>query len=230
MSISLCALGYAGEPEEASSKTVTLINPYELEELPDSIAYRYPLFNGISVSVDAFSPALDLFGKDYRSYEAMVTLDLHHRFMPQVAAGIGNCDYTSDDGLRFKSKATPFFKMGMVYNFKYNDLHGSDFYGAFVRYGFAHTEANLSGITYTDGVWPDYGPKEIDGITYNSHWLEIGGMIKVQVARHFSMGWDVYFKPFLHKGTSKYGDAYYIPGYGTSSNKLGFNFHLYYDL
>lgn len=215
---------------EDDGKTIELIDPYTLPELPDSIPYRYGLMHGLSISVNIFPPVLELFGKDYRSYEAMVTLDLHHRFLPQVAAGIGSCEAISDYDLQFKSKTTPFFKVGMIYNFNYNDLKADDFYGAFVRYGFGHAEADLLGITYTDGVWPDYGPADVHDITYNSHWLEIGGMIKVKVTRHFAAGWDAYFKPFVHKGTSKYGPPYYVPGYGVTSNKLGFAFHLYYDI
>lgn len=242
LSISLCsllslpsALCWAdtnGLPEEENKNVadIQIIDPYSLPELPDSIPYRYRLFHGLSVSANLFHPVLELFGKGYRTYEAMITLDLHHRFLPQFAAGVGSCDYTSDDNLCFKSKSTPFFKVGMIYNFNYNDLDGEDFYGAFIRYGMGHTKADLMGITYTDGVWPDYGPVDVYDISYNSHWLEIGGMIKVKVTKHFSAGWDAYWKPLIHKGNSKYGPPYYIPGYGTTSNPLGFGFHIYYDI
>ncbi|MDO4497358.1 MAG: DUF6048 family protein [Bacteroidales bacterium] len=235
--ISLCAGLMAQEAtttQQQSQTTTTtasdFIDPYQLEELPDSIRYRYPLFNGLSVSTNIFPIALDLFGKDYRTYEAMLTVDLHHRFFPQVAVGMGSCDYTSDDDVRFKSSMAPFFKTGVVYNLKYNALKASDFYGIFLRYGCASSKADISGIHYNDGVWPEYGPTELTDLKYKCHWLEFGGMIKVQVFDHFSMGWDAYFKPMLKKGGNKHGKPYFVPGYGSTNTFIGFGFHLYYDI
>lgn len=196
----------------------------------DSIA-SYPLLNGLSVSVNLFPPILNLFGKNYGNLEAMATLDLYHRFLPQVAAGIGYCDHTNDDGIHYKTSSSPFFKLGMVYHWAFKDpKNAHDFYGAFLRYGFSHNEADISGLTYTDGYWPEYGPGSIHGLKSNSHWLELGGMIKVQIVNHISMGWDLSFKPFLHKGKQDCGNPYFVSGYGSTSSKLGFAFHLYYDL
>lgn len=201
------------------------------EELPEGVKYRYPLLNGMSVSVNLFPPLMNLFGKEYGNYEGMVTFDLHHRFFPQAGAGIGFCDVMNDDSVRYHcTKHFPFFKAGMLYNFNYNDLKPNDFYGAFVRFGYAYSEAKIKGLRYTDAFWGKTDPMTIDGLAYHSVWMELGGFIKVQVAKHISLGWDVSFKPFLHKGKEKQGEPYFVPGYGVTSNKLGFGFHLYYDI
>lgn len=198
------------------------------EELPEGVKYRYPLLNGMSISANLFPIAMDLFGKDYASYEGAVTFDFHHRFFPQVGAGVGYCDQKSTDMVRYHCKMLPFFKAGMLYNFKYNDLKPNDFYGALLRFGYAYSEADVENLYYTDAFWGKIGPMNIDGLSFHSVWMEIGGFIKVQIANHFSMGWDLTFKPYLHKGKQKQGEPYFVPGYGTS--RLGFAFHLYYDL
>lgn len=233
LSISLCLMGYAQEAANPQSEATSIelhIDPYSLPELPDSIAYRYPLFNGLSVSVNLFPPAIDIFGQDYRSYEAMVTLDLHHRFMPQIAAGIGNCDETTDSKLCYQTDMSPFFKVGMVYNPKYNELNAENFYGIILRYGYSHHTASIRNIIYNDGYWPTYGPTDLEDLSFNSHWLEIGGMIKVKFTKHLSMGWDAAFKPFLYKGGNKHGNPYFVPGYGSTNGMFGFGFHVYYDI
>jgi len=200
------------------------------EKLPEGVKYRYPLLNGLSLSVNLFPPVMDLFGKGYSYYEASATLDLHHRFFPQVSAGAGYCDAESDDLVRYKSDMRPFFKVGMLYNFMYNDTKPNDFWGVFLRLGYAHSDASISNLYYTDGYWGEVGPVDIDGLSFNNVWMEIGGSIKVQLAKRVSLGWDLYFKPMLVKDNNRQGEAYFVPGYGVTSSKIGFAFHLYYDV
>lgn len=201
------------------------------EELPEGVKYRYPLLNGLSVSVNVFPPLMNLFGKDYGNYEGMVTLDLHHRFFPQAGAGIGFCNVMNDDSVRYHcTKHFPFFKTGLLYNFNYNDLKPNDFYGAFVRFGYAYSEAEIKHLQYTDGFWGKTSNMSIEGLAYHSVWMELGAFIKVQMADHLSLGWDLSFKPFLHKGKDKQGEPYYVPGYGVTTSKFGFGFNIYYDI
>ena len=170
-----------------------------------------------------------------------LTLDLHHRFLPQFSAGAGYCDTKSKDigytnskgrfeGMRYHSKMRPFFKAGMLYNFKYNELKADDFYGAVLRFGYAYSEADVTNMSYTDAVWGNVGPLDVTKMQFHSVWMEVGGFIKVQVKRHFSMGWDLTYRPFLHKGKDHYGKPYFVPGYGTTTGPFGLGFHLYYDL
>ena len=70
------------------------------EILPDSVKYRFPLFNGLSVSTNLFDPVMNLFKWDRANYEATVTADIHHRFFPQFTMGMGVCDEVSDDGVK----------------------------------------------------------------------------------------------------------------------------------
>lgn len=200
------------------------------EELPEGVKYRYPLFNGISLMFNVFEPVLDLFAKDYSSYETTIMFDLHHRFFPEASFGVGYCNEKSDDLVHYEVKTTPFYKIGFRYNLNYNDLEDKFYYFIVARYGFCHSEADISNLSYKDGYWPEYGPISIRDQEFNSHWVEIGGGIKVQIWDRLSAGWDFYIKPFISKGSTRNAEPYYIPGYGTTGSNFGMAFRLYYDL
>ncbi len=210
------------------------------EELPEGQKYRYRFFNGLSVSVDLLDPVLNLFALDHASYEAQLMADLHHRYFPMATFGMGMADETSDNGLEygtetkqefnFKSKLAPFGKIGFAYNFDYNSTRPNDFYLAFFRYGIAFNKADITNLYYADELWGALGPIEISDQEYTTQWLELGGMIKVQIVKHISLGWDLYFKFKITQSGTEYGTPYFVPGYGTNKSHLGFSFRLYYDI
>lgn len=198
------------------------------EELPEGVKYRYSKFNGLSVSVNLFDPVMELFRWDHANYEASVTADFYHRFFPQASIGLGHSKEANTYGLKYTSKASPFIKMGMLYNFKYNDTKPYNFYYAVLRYGISKSTADIENLHYTDGYWGDFYPTDIKGEEYLCQWLEVGGGIKVKIAGPISMGWEVTLRPLISKGKAEYGNPYFIPGYGTG--KFGFNFNLYYNI
>lgn len=183
----------------------------------------------LSVSFDAFPAPTQIFGSGRASYGGMLTVGIRNRFYPQVAAGVGFADTESADMVRYRCNLSPYFKVGMAYNFRYADGK-PDFYGAFMRLGYSHANASVRNLYYTDGYWPEQGPLTLDGLDSNSVWLEVGGFIKVQVMEHLSLGWDLSFAPFLHKGKTPVGEPYFVPGYGTTTSMLCFAFNVYFDL
>lgn len=207
-------------------------HPSEAEDLtlPEGVKYRYPLLNGLSLSVNIFEPVMGVFLNDYVSCEVTGRLNLHHRFFPEFTFGMGKCDDVSDDLVGYTTKLAPFYKIGIAYNLKYNDIVPDNYYFIFLRYGFAHSTADITNLTFTDGYWHKYGPFDINGQEFNSHWLEIGFGIQVKIWRRFSMGWDLYYKPLLNDGATRYASPYYIPGYGTTNGKFGFGYRIVYDI
>jgi len=216
-------------PRGTSTESATSPEPEELA-LPEGVKYRYPLLNGLAVSVNIFEPIMGVFLNDYASCEATGQLNLHHRFFPEFTFGMGKCDDVSDDLVGYTTKLTPFYKIGIAYNLKYNDIAPDNYYFIFLRYGFSHSTADITNLSFTDGYWPEYGPFDISGQAFNSHWLELGFGIKVKIWRRFSMGWDLYYKPLLHDGATRYASPYYIPGYGTTNGKFGFGYRISYDI
>lgn len=226
----VCAFGQGATiPRGTATENAAQTLPADLE-LPEGVKYRYPLLNGLSLSVNIFEPVMGIFLNDYASFEATGQLDLHHRFFPEFTFGMGKCDDVSDDLVGYTTKLAPFYKIGIAYNLKYNDIAPENYYFIFLRYGFAHSTADITNLTFTDGYWHEYGPFDITGQKFNSHWLEIGFGIKVKIWRRFSMGWDLYYKPLLSDGATRYASPYYIPGYGTTNGKFGFGYRIAYDL
>lgn len=228
MSISLASICFAQGNSIPKSKEAKAQEIKDPEALPEGVKYRYKTFNGLNVSVNIFDPVMELMTWDHANYEATVTADIHHRFMPQVSVGLGHCDQLSDDEVRFKTKMSPFFKVGIIYNFKYNDTNPLFYYYVLARYGCSKSTADISNLTYTDGYWDEYGPTSIKSQDYKCHWLEIGGGIKTHITGPISMGWELTFRPMLTCGDDKNGKPYFAPGYGAS--KLNFAFNLYYDI
>lgn len=201
------------------------------QPLPEGQKYRYPLINRLEVAFDIASPVMELFNNYYGDYSLRATLNLHHRFMPQLVLGIGHCNEMSQDAyLRYKVGPSFFAKAGIGYNFKFNDVRPYDFYWAFARYGFSSFKADILDIVYNDGYWDTFISNGIENIRYNCHWLELGGGIHVQIAGKWGLGWEVWYKVFLAKGTNPYGSPYYVPGYGTTTSHIGFSFNVSYDI
>ena len=74
------------------------------------------------------------------------------------------------------------------------------------------------------------GPISISDQEYTTQWVEVGGIIKVQIVKHISLGWDLYLKVKVSQSGTHYGKPYFVPGYGTNKSFLGFSFRLYYDI
>lgn len=224
--------GSQAKAEEAASKID--------EILPEGQTYRYPLFNGFNVSVDIFDPLYDLFLSSHASYEAQVMVDLHHRFFPLAALGMGYADETSNNGIdfgteekqefTFKSKMSPFLKLGMAYNLRYNSTKPDDLYMIFARYGIARSEADLTNIYYASSNWDDVHLPDLLGQKYTTQWIEAGVMLKVQLIKHVSLGWDLYAKIKVSQSGTERGKPAFVPGYGDCSSLFGFNFRVFYDI
>jgi len=201
------------------------------QPLPEGQKYRYPKINHLEVAFDLASPVMELFTYDYGEYAIRTTLDIYHRFLPQLVLGIGHCNESSEDAF-FTYKVSPsfFVKAGMGYNFKYNDIRPDDYYWIFARYGFSTYKADITDITYNDGYWEAYGPVTLNGIGFTCHWIEIGAGIHVQVWKKWALGWEIWYRNILAKGTNPNGDPYYIPGYGSRASHIGFSFNISYDI
>lgn len=208
--------------------------------LPEGQKYRYPLFNGLNVSIDIFDPLYDIFLSSHASYEAQAMVDLHHRFFPLGAFGMGYADEKSNNGIEFstgekqeftfKSEMSPFLKLGMAYNLRYNSTKPDDLYMIFARYGIARSKADLTNIYYASAKWDDVHLPDLLDQKYTTQWLEAGVMLKVQLIKHVSLGWDLYAKIKLSQSGTENGKPAFVPGYGNCSSLFGFNFRVYYDI
>ena len=152
-----------------------------------------------------------------------------NRIFPEVSLGIGSSSKTADDEFKYESKASMFGRIGAGYNFFYKN--GSpDFVIVQFRYGFSSSTASITNLIYQDGYWPDTQPKDIEDQKFNSHWIEFGAGLRVNVFKGLNMGWMVYYKPLLKAGTTQYANPWFIPGYGTRGNNFNFSFMVSYEI
>lgn len=188
-----------------------------------------PLFNGISVGVNIADPIMRAFGQKYGGYEGIVEVNLLNRFFPELSFGVGSAKTTTDRDFHYEGKAAFYGRIGMNYNFRYKS-NVPNYLLVALRYGFSSYRADITNLHYDGGYWEESGPYNLYDQKFTSHWLEIGGGIRVQVFKNLYMGWMVYFKPLLKEGNTKVAAPWYIPGYGANGNGFGFSYNIYYKL
>lgn len=204
---------------------------------------HYPLYNGISVSVDLWGPGSKLFGSDFFSSEVAVDVNLKNRFFPIVELGYGNTDTWSDKGIHYKTGA-PYFRIGMDYNALYNKKHGHMILVG-LRYAATSFKYDVEALGIND---PEYGgslgnPNLIDGIWGNSlpfnykgmkgsmQWAEFCVGIRAHVWKDLYMGWALRFKFRMSSSVAEHGDPWYVPGYGKyNGNTTGVTYTITYKL
>lgn len=203
----------------------------------------YPLMNGIDVGVDVLGPVLKVFGSDFMSAEAMVDVNLYNRYFPTVEVGFGGGKAINDYDVSIKSSA-PYFRMGIDYNTFWKKAHGNLLLVG-LRYGFSTGKydvvvPDMTNPEYTDGatqtnltdhIWGDTSNYVHEGMTHTMHWVEFTLGLRANVAKRIKMGLMLRIKYKLKASVDKYGDPYYIPGFGRyDSNNTGITYSIIYQL
>lgn len=203
----------------------------------------YPLMNGIDVGVDVLGPVLKVFGSDFMSAEAMVDVNLYNRYFPTVEVGFGGGKAINDYDVSIKSSA-PYFRMGIDYNTFWKKAHGNLLLVG-LRYGFSTGKydvvvPDMTNPEYTDGatqtnltdhIWGDTSNYVHEGMSHTMHWVEFTLGLRANVAKRIKMGLMLRIKYKLKASVDKYGDPYYIPGFGRyDSNNTGITYSIIYQL
>ncbi|MBR4381814.1 MAG: hypothetical protein IKP48_11235 [Bacteroidaceae bacterium] len=203
----------------------------------------YPLMNGIDVGVDVLGPVLKVFGSDFMSAEAMVDVNLYNRYFPTVEVGFGGGKAINDYDVSIKSSA-PYFRLGIDYNTFWKKAHGNLLLVG-LRYGFSTGKydvvvPDMTNPEYTDGatqtnltdhIWGDTSNYVHEGMSHTMHWVEFTLGLRANVAKRIKMGLMLRIKYKLKASVDKYGDPYYIPGFGRyDSNNTGITYSIIYQL
>lgn len=191
---------------------------------------KYPLLEAVTVGINFFDPAMRIFGQHYGGIDAWAELSLHNRYKPIFEFGMGSCNDTPDGmNFTFKTKMSPYFRIGMNYNIFYNNSPDYQFCVG-LRYGFTPYSYEVTGVTVDEGYWNDPSQFSIPSQSTTAGFLEIVAGVKVKIYKHFSMGWNVKYHTLLHEGKSTYGEPMYIPGYGKRGNALTGSFSIIYTI
>lgn len=204
---------------------------------------EYPLYNGVSVGLELWGLGSSALGGDFRSSEVSVDVNLRNRFFPIFELGYGSTDSWGEKGIHYKSDA-PYFRIGMDYNTLYRKKHGHMLLVG-LRYGassFKHDIAasklddpiygdTVGNPNLEDDIWGGSMPYEHKGMKSFMQWAEFCVGIRAHVWKSLYMGWSLRFKFKLSATPDKYGDPWYVPGFGEyASNTMGVTYTITYKL
>lgn len=205
-------------------------------EYVDSAALRnipkmeYPLIYQATAGVNIWDPLMRAFGQKYGLGDIWGELNMHNRYFPYFALGVGACqDTPADKNFTFKVPVAPYFKLGASYNFFYNS--NPDYkLQAGLRYGFSTFKWSVYDVTVDEGYWNDPSHFALNDLSHTAGWLELTFGIKVKIWRDFSAGWTIVYHSILHESKSPHGEPMYLPGYGKRSGAITGNFSIMYTI
>lgn len=213
------------EMTDAQGRTI-LVDTIAGTEVVDSAALQvvpkmeYPLVYAASVGVDIWDPVMRLLGQKYGLVEFSAEFNMHNRYIPVVEVGLGMADDRPDDNnYTYKSKMSPYFRLGMNYNFLYNS---SPNYMAMagVRYGYSPFTFELTDVTVDSPYWQETAPMNVPSQSVSVGYLELLFNLRVKIAGPIYLGWAFKFHTILHESKTPYGQPMYIPGYGSRESAV----------
>ncbi|WP_291529530.1 DUF6048 family protein [Bacteroides sp. UBA939] len=243
ISLALCLLiicPIQAQNEPAPPRTASNSSQTEKEKTDEE---TFPLYNGVTVSVDLWGIGSKVLGGDFLSSEVAVDVNLKNRFFPIVEIGYGGTDTWNDKGTHYKSNA-PYFRIGMNYNALFKKKFKNYLFVG-VRYAMSSFKYDITTLSVDD---PAYGgsignPNQIDNIWEGSvpfdhkgmkgsmQWFEFCAGIRAHIWKDLYMGWALRMKYRMKSSGDTYGEPWYVPGYGrNSSNTMGVTYTITYKL
>lgn len=222
------------EMKDADGRII-LVDTVTGKEFVDSAALKkkkevhYPLLHSAIIGVDIWNPVMRAFGQKYGLIGFSAQVNLKNRYIPTFEFGLGNANYDPDDNnYTFHSGISPYFKLGMDYNFLFKSNPN---YLAFVgiRYGFSPFKYQLRDVTTGSDYWGETSPVDFPEKSYTASWYEISFGIRAHVWKDISIGWTFKYHRKIG-GNDEDGKPYYIPGYGSTSSNIAAAFSIYYTL
>lgn len=241
ISLALCMLSLLPAQAQNGNPNPTANAPKDETTEADDTAF--PLYNGMTVSVDLWGIGSKVLGGDFLSSEVSVDVNLKNRFFPIVELGYGGTDAWNDNGTNYKTSA-PYFRIGMNYNALFKKKF-DNFLFVGLRYGFTSFKYDVSTLAVNDpvyggiignpnqmdNVWGGSLPFDHKGMKGSMQWIEFCVGIRAHIWDRFYMGWGLRFKFRASSSTGTYGDPWYVPGFGKyASNNLGVTYTITYKL
>lgn len=188
----------------------------------------YPKLYTVTAGVNVWDPVMRLLGQHYGLGEVWGELSLYNRYNPIIVLGLGQASMTPDgQNYTYRSPMAPYFKLGINYNILYNSNPRYQVHVG-VRYGFSPFSYSVPNATLTPGYWDEPEQISIPSQHTTAGYFEFVAGLRVDLAKGFSLGWDVIYHALLHEGKSAYGKPLYIPGYGKRGATFSGSFSLSY--
>lgn len=199
-------------------------------EKAKNLKMKYPLLHSATVSLDLFTPAMRAFGTKYGLGEVAAEINLYNRYIPVLEFGLGQAENTPDDNnYTYKSAISPFFRIGMNYNFFYGS--NPDYMLMIgLRYGFSPFKFEVTDISQQGGYWNEPMTYDIPSQSVTAGYLQLLLALRVSIFDNFSMGWSIRYQSIMHESATPHGKAWYIPGFGARNRSLNATFSLSYTI
>lgn len=195
----------------------------------------YPLYNGVNVGLNFFDAVLLAAGQKHASFDIWANVSLHNWFFPTIEAGLGYGNYSpQSDKYRYHSHLSPYFKLGIDYNFLYKSNPDYRFFlglrGGLSRYSYDITDIKANGSDNAKEVYSEFG---------NLHSTTLYGEalagLQVKLYRRLSAGWSIRYR--FHGKTwpkempegSPIDKPWFVPGYGAGAH-IAFTFSLIFRI
>ncbi len=192
------------------------------------VKMKYPLFHSASAGIDIWDPLMRAFGQHYGLIGAWAEVSLYNRYNPVFEFGLGQAKNTpSGNNFTYSSPMSVYFKLGMNYNFLYNSNPDYLFYAG-VRYGFSPFSYTIDNITVDNSYWGENTSFAIPTQHTTVGWFEFMLGLRVKLWGPISAGWSFKYRSILHESTSKHGQPWYIPGFGSRSASVSGSFSVSY--
>lgn len=197
---------------------------------PKVIGNYYPLLDAVNIGIDLFPAINRAFGAKYGLGSVWARLSLHNRYFIAAEFGLGSAfERPEDMNYTYHSPLSPFFKVGMDYNFFYNSNPDYQVYAS-VRYGISPVRYQLTDVEITGSYWDiteyPYFPMQ----TSWNGFIQIGAGIHVKLWGPIAVGWGIKYQRVIHHSKDLYGQLWAIPGMGKRTSELGISLSVIYTL
>jgi hypothetical protein len=196
----------------------------EEEERPAIVDSAHQLRLGFDISRILFNQ-LQKDKEERISYE--LELDFYWRKDLYIVAegGWGNASLNYPD-LAYKSNNI-FFRAGinksLLPRLKQDDWD-MGFIG--LRYGVGLINRSNANYTITDSTWGVIAGT-VPGTGLTAHWIELTGGVRVEIAKHLFLGWNMRGKFLVNAKQFKELPPYNIAGYGKGEKNTVFDFNVF---
>lgn len=164
---------------------------------------------------------------NFNGYEFNADIDFYKYHFTVDIGGWSRTAFPKGDG--FYSNSGEYFRLGVDYNFLYNDPQRNMLLIG-VRYGRAYFDETLN-INSLDPLWGDFD-LSLNNQAVRGRWLELSAGLRARILKYFLLGYTARFK--FAPNTKGHGELipYDIPGYGLKEQNIywGFNYQLFFEI
>lgn len=210
--------------------TITGKEFHDSTAIKKETTFKYPLWDEISIGFNFLEPMMRCLGQDYGIADMWAELSIHNRFKPVIEFGLGEASHSTDDSnYSYKSSISPYFKIGLNYNFLYNKTNEYQFYGG-IRYGFSSFSFEVNDVKIDNSYWNEYFYTNIPSQNSSVGYAELLLGLKVKIYKQWALGWALKYHTIINETKCKYGKPWYIPGFGSRDSSLSAAFSVIYSI